>query len=193
MYSMDIRWAYQQMDFDRFFRNQNPAEKERLIAKALRFSSDMADQFADRFGTNYSFSSLEHAAMDLGSGITILSRPTLCPFLSDFDPNKRQITLYTHNIETFYIMIEKDFADCFQKYRLNEMCILHELCHVMEFIQFGEVGKLAGVGEKKAIMKKPHEYRRLSEVAAHAFVQQLMRLPVSPAVFGMSPSRSPSN
>ena len=183
----DVLWVYQQMDLDRFFRRLSDAEKEYFIEKAIRFSLETADQFAERFGRDYSYDSLRQAAERLGCRVQILSGHSPCPFLSDFDPGKRRITLYEQNIKTFYDRVKEDYPSCFLKYDLREMCMLHEVCHVLEFDRFGDIGKLAGSGEKRRFLRGFREYRRLSEIAAHLFVQRLMDLPVSPALFGVAP------
>lgn len=184
MIDFELTWAYREMDIDRFFRKYPLEEKTRLIGKAIQFSFDAADRFTQRFGNSCTFQDLARSAEDLGCSVRLIVGKTSCPFLSDFDPGRSIISLYKQNINRFMSRLKDKHADCFVAYRLEEMCLLHELCHVMEFKEFGDIGKLAGLGEKKTVFYRVREHRRLSEVAAHSFVQKLMCLPISPAEFG---------
>ena len=176
-------WTFVEMDLDRFFRKYPFEEKQRLISKALVFSNSAATSFAQCFGSVYSLPVLQCAAQKLSCTISVIAVKPACPFLSDFDPNSRKITLYKQNIDRFYTGIRDEFSSCFQLYTLEEMCLLHELCHVLELNTYGKIGGIAGIGESKTLIRRPREHRRLSEVAAHNFVQTLMELPCSPAQF----------
>lgn len=180
-------WTVVEMDLDRFFRKYPPEEKQRLIRKALEFSDSAATSFARRFGPTYPLPELNRAAKDLFCTVTVITGKPACPFLSDFDPNSRRITLYKQNIDRFYAGIRDGFSSCFLSHTLEEMCLLHELCHVLEFETYGKIGGLSGIGETKTLFRRPREHRRLSEVAAHSFVQTLMELPCSPAEFCINP------
>jgi len=181
---MEKRWAQAFLQNSPRFRKLPLFLQEECVYKAFSFANEKSEQFKGEYGGDFSLPRLSKIAKRMGCEVTLDRSGTPCPFLSDFDPNKQVITLYEKNIGRFYESVKDDFPDCFLSYGLREMCLLHELCHVMEYRDLGCVGRLFGV-EGRGLFKRKIYIRRLSEVAAHRFVEILMALPASPALFGV--------
>jgi len=165
-----------QLDKDRYFRKLPSPQQKQIIQECIEEGRKCAKEIYD--GTS-GLSKEELQDIVSRQGVHVVYKDTKydLPYIAEYIHRKNQIDLYNRRIKQMQEILSANHPEYFCWHDLFDMCLAHELFHHLETVKNGVTGKIAGIPVKRiGFIPATHWLSEGSEIAAHAFVKELLDL-----------------
>ena len=174
------QWAFNELSNDPLFHRIPSDLRGPLITDSIDFGIKVAQGIKPAFIIKFQDDMVSFAEK-LGAKVAYSHYPYSTGALAEYDGDKKVIICYIAAISQAEELVCNNLSK-YDEVNLTVLCIAHELFHYLELTRY----KGASVGcvpIKYAGLITIHRLVRSSrEIAAHAFVQELLSLPFSPAI-----------
>ena len=174
---------YNHLSKDRHFRKLSLSQQDQIIEKC----TEEGRKCAREIYSGVSVPSKEELQKVVSrQGVHVVYKDTKydLPYIAEYIHRKNQIDLYNRRIKQMQEILSVNHPEYFCRYDLFDMCLAHELFHHLETVKNGVTGKIAGIPVKLlGLISATHWLPEGSEIAAHAFVKELLALDFSTYTF----------
>lgn len=161
---------------DRVFNSLALTRQQELTERCVRYGKTKAGELALRCGEEITFESLAGVSKSCGVAIHRIKTKYALPFLAEYIPRRKRIDLYVDRISETEALLRTVRPEYFERYTLMDLCLAHEMFHVLEHREFGTVDKIISEKIGPGFLRVRHYFPDASEVAAHSFVKELLGL-----------------
>lgn len=168
---------------DSHFRKLSLPQQEQIIERCIEEGRKCAKEIHDGVSAP-SKEELQEIVRQQGIRLEYKDTKYDLPYIAEYIHRKNQIDLYNRRIKQMQEILSVNHPEYFCQYDLFDMCLSHELFHHLETVKNGVTGKIAGIPVKLlGLIPTMHWLPEGSEIAAHAFVKELLNLDFSTYTF----------
>lgn len=178
-------WGFIELQKDSNFKYFKQKDKENIILISEAFGKNVAENIIKKFGNPNNFIELNDIVNTLGGKVIIYEKSFSPVYLAEYNEKNKEITCYKMNIEKYTKRLGKNH-EVLKRYNLLTICVAHELFHHIENINTSKASYKIRLERSFCKIIKYHiKPESAREIAAHAFVQELLGIDVSSVLIEM--------
>jgi len=175
------QWAayMKMMEKNRSFAAVPDEEKKTVIRESIGYGIKRAKELQAEWGVPDG-QVLKNMVMEHGLKVERVTTEYPLPYLAEYEAGRKKIVLYSDRIAQVEKTLKTRHPEYFKRLSLTDMCLAHEFFHHLERCQFGAPGRIVRYRSKLfGVLPWNRRSGEASEIAAHTFVQHLLRLEFS--------------